>query len=153
MKYCCVGCRYTYDEALGDSIESIEAGTKFYSMQDFFTCPVCWEWSESFEVEKEDIIYVEDISNLDSVEKQHIPSVQILWDSAIVKVWIDEHPMMQEHYIASIGLYDECWDLVEEEFLLPESIPEISFDISSLDDFEIRAKCNLHWIWWIKLER
>jgi len=153
MKYCCIGCRYTYDEALWDTIEWINPGTKFYSMQDFFVCPVCSEWIDNFEIEKEDILYVENSSSLDFLEKQHIPNIEILWDTVIVKVWVEEHPMLEEHYIANISLYDEYWDLVEEEFLVPESIPEIHFDISSLDDFEVRAKCNLHGIWWIKVER
>jgi len=153
MKYCCVNCRYTYDEALWDTIEWIESWTEFYSMQDFFVCPGCGEWTDSFEVENEDVLYAENSLSLDFMERQHIPNIEILWDSVIVKIWIDEHPMLQEHYIASITLYDEYWDLVEGEFLSPESIPEIHFDISSIDDFEIRAKCNLHGIWWIKIER
>jgi len=134
-------------------MEWINPGTNFYSMQDFFACPVCSEWTDSFELENEDVLYAEDSSKLDFMERQHIPNIEILWDSVVIRVWIDEHPMMEEHYIASIAIYDEYWDLVQEEFLSPESIPEIHFDISSLDDFEVRAKCNLHWIWGVKVER
>lgn len=153
MKYCCMGCRYTYDEALGDPSEWIEAGTDFFSMQDYFVCPVCGEGPDSFEIEKEDVLYAEDKFNLDPLERQHIPHIEILWDTAIVKIWVDQHPMIEEHYIISIGLYDDYGDLVEEEFLSPDTSNELHFDISSFDSFEVRAKCNLHGIWGNKIER
>ena len=40
-------------------------------------------------------------------------------------------------------IYDEYGDLIEEKFLNHNLEAEIEFDISYIDDFEIRARCNI----------
>jgi desulfoferrodoxin (superoxide reductase-like protein) len=55
--------------------------------------------------------------------------------------------MVEWHYIYSISLFDEYWDLIEEKLLNIWEKPKAIFDVSYLDDFEIRTKCNLDWLW------
>ncbi|USN59246.1 MAG: hypothetical protein H6767_04135 [Candidatus Peribacteria bacterium] len=60
--------------------------------------------------------------------------------------------MLDEHRISSISLYDEYGDMVEELFLQPEVVAEASFDVSDMDEFEIRVRCNLHGVWGKKFQ-
>ena len=55
--------------------------------------------------------------------------------------------MFEEHYIGSISLHDEDGDMIEEKTLSYDDDPVTKFDISDLDSFTIRVKCNQHGIW------
>jgi len=140
-----------YDEAVWDEKEGINPWTLFEEFDYDFVCPSCWESKDYFMEVKEEILQAQNKNNLTNLEKLHVPQVQIIDWKAIVKVWEIEHPMIEDHYIYSISLYDEYWDLVEEKLLNIWEKPEVIFDISDLDDFEVRAKCNLDWLWssWI----
>ena len=39
--YVCDICGYEYDEANGDSVNGIPAGTKFEDLPDDYVCPIC----------------------------------------------------------------------------------------------------------------
>ncbi len=41
MKYQCSDCIYAYDPKRGDNKNGIPPGTKFESLPDNWTCPVC----------------------------------------------------------------------------------------------------------------
>ena len=47
MKYECV-CGYVYDEAVGDSDNGIQAGTKWDDVPDDYACPTCGLGKDSF---------------------------------------------------------------------------------------------------------
>ena len=48
MKYICNVCGYEYDEALGDSDQGIQPGTKWEDLPDDFVCPVCGVGKDEF---------------------------------------------------------------------------------------------------------
>ncbi len=160
MRYLCTNCSYIYDEDLWDLEENIVAWTKFENLWDAYCCPVCSALPDIFHEIKQEINYLWDIP-MDVIEAEHFINIEkILWDDNnaqdIIKVNVwkwDYHPSWLEHRITSMWLYDEYWDLVYEIFLWNEQTPELEFDISSLDDYEIRVRCSLHGVWSRKIER
>lgn len=152
MIYICTNCsNYTYDEAKWDKTEWISAWTMFDDIDNEFCCPSCYASKDYFLTIKEEILEPEDKNNLSYLEKVHVPKVEIIWEKCNIVVWFEEHPMIEEHYIYSIWIYDEYGDLIEEKLLTSEDLPEASFDISDFDEFSIQARCNQHGIWttWI----
>ena len=147
MIYSCTWCRYIYDEAIWDEKENIKQWTLFNELEYDWICPICWEDKDNFMEVNEEILTVEDIDNMTELEATHLPVITIDLDSVLVEVWHVEHSMVEWHFISSVWLYDEYWDIVFEEFLDIWKKPEIVFDISDLDSFEIRVKCNVHWLW------
>jgi len=153
MRYLCTNCNYIYDESIWDSWENIVAWTKFDNLWDHFACPVCSELAEEFQEIKEEISYINE-QNPFWFEQEHFINYKIFdWDLE-VQVWKwDLHASWPEHRISWIWLYDEYWDFVNENFLSDGEDPISEFDISDLDDFEIRVKCTIHWVWGRKIER
>ena len=149
MRYFCTNCNYTYDEGLGDKEEDIAIWTK---IDDIKYCPVCEE-PHSFHGIEEEVNYLDNEENMSLLELDHIPVIKIKDDSLEVNVWLNPHPMWDEHRITTISIYDEYEDLVFEEFLYPDMEPKANFDISDLDDFEVRVKCSIHWVWGKKIVR
>jgi len=142
MKYLCTNCNYVFDKALWDKEEYIEI------WEELDKCPVCEEY-DTFQWIEEEVNHIEvnENKNLDSIEIDHFPEVEIKDWKLKVSIWNEIHPMWPEHRIASIGLYDEYGDLIEEKFLKMDNEATVIFDFDNLDEFEIRAKCSLHWIW------
>ena len=147
MKYICTNCNYIFDEFLDnadDVIQKVDNDTK---------CPACNEY-DVFQWIEEEVNYAKDIDNLELHELEHIPQIENIDNGHIkVSVWQIEHPMWPEHRLYSISLYDEYWDLIIEEFLSKDWIPEAEFDISDFDEYEIRVKCSIHWVWGRKVEK
>lgn len=139
MKYLCTNCNYIYDSAFWDMEEEIEIWDILEQ------CPVCEEY-DTFQGIEEEVNYIED-DIMDSIELEHFPEVTIQWDKLIVVVWWELHPMWEDHRIASVWLYDEYWDLIDEKYLEMENEARIEFDFDDLDEYEIRVKCSLHWVW------
>jgi len=143
MKYICTNCNYIFDEYIDDAEDTIS------EVDNDTMCPVCHEY-DSFQWIAEQVNYAEDINNLQLHELEHIPQIDVIDEenhTIRVFVWKNEHPMESEHRLYSISLYDEYWDLVTEEFLHKEASPEAEFDVYDLDEYEIRVKCNVHWVW------
>lgn len=153
MRYLCTNCNYIYDEDLGDMEDDVSAWTKFENLWDHYVCPVCGESPDIFHEIQEEINYLWKIP-MDFIEAEHFISIQKLEDDnikVIVGLW-EYHPNWPDHRITSIWLYDEYSDLVYEIFLSEDETPEAEFDISDLDDYEIRVRCSLHGVWGIKVE-
>ncbi len=140
MRYLCTNCNYIYNEMIWEVDELIERGTKFDEIRYNFICPVCWENEEFFQEIKEEVIYLDKYSM--NIELDHDFFIEFNWNSIEI-TW--NHSMEEEHFIWNIWLYDENKDLVEEIFIEPDWELYANFDISYLDDFEIRVQCNLHW--------
>lgn len=153
MRYLCVECNYIYDESLWDETESISPWTKLENLWDFFCCPVCWENSDSFNEIIDEVNYISNQKNTDSIESEHFINYEIVWDNLKVIIWKNIHPSGEDHRITQISLYDEYWDFIEEKFFDVDEHPIADFDISLLDDFEVRARCSLHWVWGRKVSR
>lgn len=49
--YTCELCGWTYDEAVGDPENGIEAGTGFEDLTDDFACPLCGAGKDAFSKE------------------------------------------------------------------------------------------------------
>jgi rubredoxin/desulfoferrodoxin (superoxide reductase-like protein) len=148
MKYLCVNCNYIYDEDLWDKTEWIKSWTKFEKLWDSFVCPVCGEYKDSFHWIKDEVIYLEDFPK-DWLEAEHFILSKKLdnWKTRFT-VWFSEnHPSWEEHRISSIWIYDEYGDIVYEEFFEAWEEAILDFDVSDLDEYEIRARCLIHWVW------
>jgi|SaaInlV_100m_DNA_6_1039743.scaffolds.fasta_scaffold00242_8 desulfoferrodoxin (superoxide reductase-like protein) len=139
MKFLCTNCNYVFDKALWDVEEKIEIWTELDK------CPVCEEY-DTFQWIEEEINYI-DIDSLGALEIDHIPEIKIKDNKLIVTIANEIHPMGEGHRIASIWLYDEYWDLIEEKYLELETEANVEFDFDDLDEFEIRTKCSVHWVW------
>ena len=154
MRYLCINCNYIYDEDLGEVDEWIKSWTKFEKLWDSFVCPSCGELPEVFHEIKEEVNYLWD-SPRDALEAEHFINIKDLWNNniRILVGYEDSHPAWLEHRITSIWIYDEYWDLVYEEFFDKEQDAILDYNVSDLDDYEIRARCSIHWVWWRKVER
>lgn len=154
MRYLCTNCSYIYDEDRWEIDNNIKPGTKFENLWDSFVCPWCNELAEVFHEIKEEINYLSEIP-FDALEDEHFINTEFDWENNIkITVWKwESHSTWAEHRISSIWIYDEYWDLVYEKFYLEDEEAILEFDISDLDDFEIRARCSIHWVWWVKIER
>lgn len=139
MKYLCINCNYIYDEAFWDKEENIEI------WEELNQCPICEEY-DTFQWIEEEINYIND-DDLTWLEIDHFPEVEIKENKIFVTVWNEIHPMWPEHRIAAVSLYDEYWDLIKVNYLELETEAITEFDFDNLDEFEIRVKCSVHWMW------
>ena len=142
MKYFCTECSYSYDWDLWDKEEWIDP----WMILD--KCPVCEEY-DCFQWVDEEVNYINN-DNLWALEIDHFPEVVISDWKIVVTVWNEIHPMWPEHRIAAISLYDEYGDLIKTNYLELNNEAVTEFDFDDLDEFEIRVKCSLHWVWWRK---
>ncbi len=154
MRYLCTNCNYVYDESLGDEIENIESGTKFYDLWDKFKCPVCGENQDSFQEIIDEVNYIDENNILWNIDLEHFINIENLGEDRIeVSVGKNNlHSSEKEHRITSITLLDEYWDIVNEEFLQVWQEPVVEFNISDLDEYEIQARCNIHGLWGKKMK-
>ena len=144
MKHLCTNCGYIYDEINGEVEDWIDYGTKLDDIRESFVCPSCFESSENFQEITPHIHSLDDKEDILGIELEHIPIIEKL-DSWEIKIEVN-HPSEQSHFIWNIWIFDEYWDLVYEEFFKPWEPAYLEFNISDLDDFEIRVSCSLHWI-------
>jgi len=154
MRYLCTNCSYIYDEDKWEIEDNIPAWTKFDILWDYYECWSCWWLADLFQEIKEEVNYLREIP-FDALEAEHFINLEYLWDDNIrISVWKwESHSYWSDHRIWSIGIYDEYWDLVYEKFYLEDEEPVLEFNVSDLDDFEIKARCTIHWVWAIKVER
>ena len=154
MRYLCTNCNYIYDEDKGEVDDGIKAWTKFKNLWDFFVCPSCFEWPEVFHEIKEEINYLWEIP-FDALEAEHFINIENIDSNNIrITVWKwESHPVWLEHRISSIWIYDEYWDIVYEKFFNEDEEVILEYDILDLDDFEIRVRCTIHWVWGLKVKR
>lgn len=149
MRHLCTDCNYIFDEAFWELELAIKPGTRLDDAQDIFACPNCGALSDMFEPIREEILYADNPAEKRGMEIEHIPLVRPTDDIGMIEfiVWTQLHPSEDEHRITSVGLYDEYGDLVFEQFFEAEQEPIGEFDVSDFDSFELRARCNLHWVW------
>ena len=61
-------------------------------------------------------------------------------------IQIKAHPMLKEHYIQFMEVFNKDKSKMYIKYFKPESIPE--FDVSSFDkDFDAIEFCNIHGLW------
>ncbi len=76
--------------------------------------------------------------------EKHAPVVEAQDNKKIVQV--NSHPMLKEHYIQFIEVFDKNKNEVHLKYFEPETLPE--FDISCLNnDIKAIEFCNIHGLW------
>ncbi len=145
MKYFCTECSYAFDGDLWDTEEWIKPWDTLDK------CPVCEEY-DCFQWIDEEVNYIDDDNNLEALEIDHFPEIEISHWKLKVIVGNEIHPMWIEHRIASVWLYDEYGDLIQTNYLELDLEAVTEFEFDDLDEFEIRVKCSTHWVWWKKFK-
>jgi len=145
MKYFCTECSYAFDGDLWDKEEWINAWDTLDK------CPVCEEY-DCFQWVEEEVNYINSDNNLEALEIDHFPEIEISHWKLKVIVGNEIHPMWIEHRIASVWLYDEYGDLIQTNYLELDLEAVTEFEFDDLDEFEIRVKCSTHWVWWKKFK-
>ncbi len=151
MKHLCINCNYIYDEIIGEIWDWIEQWTKLDDIRENFVCPSCFESSENFQEITPYIHSLDNETNVFWIELEHLPIIKLL-DNWEIKIEVI-HPNEDSHFLWNIAIFDEYWDLVYEEFFKPWEPAYLEYNISDLDDFEIRTTCSLHWIFSKKIKR
>lgn len=148
MKYFCTSCSYTYDQWLWDERSDIFWGTP---VDDIEFCPWCGE-SDCFQWVEEEVNYCDEDRSFLAWDHDIVYKIN---DDEVIEVIVADggHPMWEDHRITTISLYDEYGDMVENIFYPTDAEAIWEFDVSELDDFEIRIKCSIHGVWWKKISR
>jgi rubredoxin/desulfoferrodoxin (superoxide reductase-like protein) len=144
MKYHCTNCSYIYDETLWEPEQDIEAFTSWGNISEDFYCPICFSPKDDFISPKEELIYLKN-NNLTIVEAIHYPKIFIERDTLYFEIWEEPHPIEEDHFVYKVSLYDYSGDMLEERDFKPWKKAIWEFDLSYLDEFEIRIYCNHDW--------
>lgn len=78
-----------------------------------------------------------------AVEK-HVPVIEHLGTSHVIKVGSQPHPMEKEHYIEFIEAISKDKRYIKRKYLNPNEEPEMVIKCLEEDDFEAREHCNIH---------
>ncbi len=80
----------------------------------------------------------------DGATEKHVPVVEHLNTSHVIKVGSLPHPMEKEHYIQFIEVISNDRRYVKRKYLYPGEEPEMIIKCLEQDDFEAREYCNIH---------
>jgi superoxide reductase len=80
----------------------------------------------------------------DAPGEKHVPVVERLADSIMVKVGSVPHPMEEDHYIEWIDI--EVDGKAYRKFLRPGDAPEAAFEVVG-EGVKAREYCNVHGLW------
>jgi superoxide reductase len=81
----------------------------------------------------------------DAAQEKHVPVATREGDKLTVKVGSAPHPMLPEHYIEWIYLFQNNGG--QRRLLEPGSTAEVEFCLNGSDPLEVYAYCNLHGLW------
>ncbi len=85
-------------------------------------------------------------NTFDAATEKHVPVAEVDGDKVSVKVGSVEHPMTDEHYIASILL--ETDKSLQVKWLKPTDKPEAVFAVASGEKaVAVYEYCTLHGLW------
>jgi superoxide reductase len=88
---------------------------------------------------------LQETNTVDASREKHVPVLETVEDSVLVKVGSEPHPMKESHYIMWIEIING--DYVNRKYLHPGDEPEAAFYIGKKEGFTLRAYCNLHGLW------
>jgi len=135
-KHYCNPCGYIYDPEKNN-------GIPFEELQGDYICPICGVGKDQFSL----IHKKGDEEYQGEAQEKHIPVVEIKENEIRVNVGSIPHPMMENHHIEFIGLYDDG-ELIEKKTISSNEKPETSFEKPSYtEDLSAIAKCNIHGLW------
>lgn len=157
LKYHCTNCSYIYSPYLWDPEREIEPVTFFEDLDDFWNCPSCQSNKDDFVEIKENIQELTSLDNMIPQEENHTPFYFVDSNRIYVKVWWENETFIwdENHFIEYVWIFDENEDVVDTVFL-PEIDEDwfLEFELPDLDFFEVRASCNLHWVWkWVEINQ
>lgn len=121
---------------------------------DFFKCKHCDEVFEKiFEgaVCEQEGCACEDMARLepkhaDWKNEKHVPVIEKAADGTVaVKVGSTLHPMVDDHWITMIELWDG--ELMLRQFLRPGMEPIAKFPIKFKEGLKAKEYCNIHGLW------
>lgn len=85
-------------------------------------------------------------NTVDAAQEKHVPVTEIEDNKVCVKVGSAEHPMTEEHYIASILLESE--GSLQTRWLKPTDKPEAVFSLAEGEKpLAVYEYCTLHGLW------
>ena len=83
---------------------------------------------------------------VDAALEKHVPVVERIGSTVLVKVGSVEHPMMAEHYIQWIALETNQGSQIK--YLQPGQAPQASFALAEGEEVKaVYEYCNLHGLW------
>lgn len=89
---------------------------------------------------------VEQIENTEEAStEKHIPVIEKADGGVLVKIGSIEHPMIEEHHIELIELYDG--DKVYRKYLKANEKPEAFFEVEYKEGLIAKEYCNIHGYW------
>ncbi|MCD8024444.1 MAG: desulfoferrodoxin FeS4 iron-binding domain-containing protein [Candidatus Gastranaerophilales bacterium] len=80
----------------------------------------------------------------DGTLEKHVPSIEHLGTSHVVKIGSIPHPMTDEHYIQFIEIISRDGRYLKRKYLNPDEEPEMVIKCLNEDDFSAREYCNIH---------
>lgn len=80
----------------------------------------------------------------DELMEKHVPVVEHMGSSHVIKVGAQPHPMTNEHYIQFIEAISSDGRYIKRKYLNPDEEPEMVIKCLEKDDFEAREYCNIH---------
>ena len=83
-------------------------------------------------------------SSTDGAKEKHVPVIEHLGTSHVIKVGSIPHPMEKEHYIQFIEAISSDKRYVKRKYLNPDEEPEMVMKCLENADFEAREYCNIH---------
>jgi len=86
----------------------------------------------------------------DAGNEKHLPVVEKAEHGTTIRVGSVPHPMEENHYIEWIEVFMKDGKVVKKP-LHPGDKPEMHFGHSVEDLLEVRAYCNVHGLWSLKL--
>lgn len=85
-----------------------------------------------------------DNQTTDGALEKHVPFVEHLGTSHVVKIGSVPHPMQKEHYIQFIEVISKDKRFIKRKYLNPDEEPEMIIKCLEKDDFNSREYCNIH---------
>lgn len=83
-------------------------------------------------------------NSVDAAREKHVPVIEKIAGGYKVTVGSVEHPMLDNHYIQWIELFDG--EKVMRRHLKPGEKPEATF-VTQAENVKAREYCNLHGLW------
>ncbi len=139
-----------YDSRFGLPEIGIEPGESFGSADDsIFICPQCGCSKDMFMEVEDQIVEVEDPSDLTELEAEHVPVFRFIDEVLEVRVGQlgADHPQDIAHRIEKIEVRDENGDVFETVFFGPDEEVTALFSIDPEEEFEVYALCSEHGLW------
>ena len=80
----------------------------------------------------------------DGAKEKHVPVVEIMGMTKVIKIGTIPHPMTKEHYIQFIEAISNDKRYIKRKYLFPDEEPEMIIKCLENDDFAAREYCNIH---------